>query len=162
MASHAVNMESFLATEEDFTSEVEPTEEPLLEKSQGDDIDTLGLYFNETHRHPLLNRESEQQVARSMIESAGKVKTARSAAEKCAARRSFEAARHRLIESNLRLVVHIAKKYQNMGVELSDLVQEGNLGLMHAVKRFDPRRNLKFSTYATWWIRQAITRSLSL
>jgi RNA polymerase primary sigma factor len=66
-----------------------------------------------------------------------------------------------MIESNLRLVVSIAKRYKNMGMELSDLVQEGNIGLMQAVERFDPRRNLKFSTYATWWIRQAITRALS-
>jgi RNA polymerase primary sigma factor len=70
-------------------------------------------------------------------------------------------ARHRLIVSNLRLVVSIAKKYLYYGLPLLDLIEEGNLGLMKAVDRYDPDRGCKFSTYATWWIRQAVTRSLS-
>jgi RNA polymerase primary sigma factor len=72
-----------------------------------------------------------------------------------------QAARDRLIESNLRLVVAIAKKYLGRGVTFLDLIQEGNLGLMRAVEKFDHRRGFKFSTYATWWIRQAITRSIA-
>jgi RNA polymerase primary sigma factor len=96
-----------------------------------------------------------------MIESLKHAERARSASEKREARKDFEASRHRFIESNLRLVVSIAKKYLNMGMELADVVQEGNIGLMQAVERFDPRRDVKFSTYATWWIRQAIVRSLS-
>src|SRR5205823_9169134 len=72
-----------------------------------------------------------------------------------------EAAELRFVQSNLRLVVSIAKGYQASGVPLLDLVQEGNLGLMHAVEKFDHRKGFKFSTYATWWIRQAITRGIA-
>ncbi len=77
------------------------------------------------------------------------------------AQRGDREARHRLIVSNLRLVVSIAKKYLYYGLPLLDLIEEGNLGLMKAVDRYDPDRGCKFSTYATWWIRQAVTRSLS-
>jgi RNA polymerase primary sigma factor len=72
-----------------------------------------------------------------------------------------EAARHRLIEANLRLVVKIAKAYSNKGIPLMDLIQEGNMGLIRAVEKYDYTRHLRFSTYATWWIRQAITRYLT-
>jgi RNA polymerase primary sigma factor len=77
------------------------------------------------------------------------------------ARRKLDLYRHRMIEANLRLVVSIAKRYRNRGLPMSDLLQEGNLGLMRAVDKFDHRRGHKFSTYATWWIRQAITRALA-
>jgi len=75
--------------------------------------------------------------------------------------RQADDARRQLVEANLRLVFHIARKYRGFGVDLMDLVQEGNMGLMHAVEKFDYRRGYKFSTYATWWIRQYVTRALA-
>jgi RNA polymerase primary sigma factor len=123
------------------------------------EVDTLGQYLKETHRYPLLNREGEQKVATALRESQGRL--ARPGTRSRETMKQFEQSRRRMIEANLRLVVSIAKRYKNMGLDLTDLVQEGNIGLMQAVERFDPRRNLKFSTYATWWIRQAITRALS-
>lgn len=125
------------------------------------ELDVLGQYLKETHRYPLLSREEEQKVSRAMRRSEAVLEEKKSGPTRRGARKEFDETRATMIESNLRLVVSIAKRYKNMGMELSDLVQEGNIGLMQAVERFDPRRNLKFSTYATWWIRQAITRALS-
>ena len=125
------------------------------------ELDVLGQYLKDTHRYPLLNREQEQKISRAMRRSEAALKKKGIATVRRSAKTEFDETRAKMIESNLRLVVSIAKRYKNMGMELSDLVQEGNIGLMQAVKRFDPRRNLKFSTYATWWIRQAVTRALS-
>jgi RNA polymerase primary sigma factor len=137
------------------------------ELDTGFDRDSFGQYLKETHRYPLLTREEEQLVSRTMRKHERKLRSKPTKAkgtkrvDRRSARREFEKARAHMIESNLRLVVSIAKRYKNLGMELSDLVQEGNIGLMQAVERFDPRRGLKFSTYATWWIRQAITRAVS-
>ena len=102
----------------------------------------LSTYLAEISRIPLLAPSEEIHLARLALKGDG-------------------AARRRLIVSNLRLVVSIAKKYLYFGMPLLDLIEEGNLGLMKAVDRYDPERGCKFSTYATWWIRQAITRALS-
>lgn len=102
----------------------------------------LSTYLAEISKIPLLSPSQEIQLANS-------------------AKKGDASARRKLIVSNLRLVVSIAKKYLYFGLPLQDLIEEGNLGLMKAVDRFDPDRGCKFSTYATWWIRQAVTRSLS-
>ncbi len=103
--------------------------------------DPTRLYLNEIGASPLLTAEEEVRFSRL-------------------AQRGDEAARKRMIESNLRLVVKIARRYLNRGLALLDLIEEGNLGLIRAVEKFDPERGFRFSTYATWWIRQAIERAI--
>ncbi len=105
----------------------------------------LSKYLSEISKVPLLSATEEIRLAKQAQKSGA----------------AANEARRKLIVSNLRLVVSIAKKYLYYGLPLSDLIEEGNLGLMKAVDRFDPTRGCKFSTYATWWIRQAVTRSLS-
>ncbi|HEU5082368.1 MAG TPA: sigma-70 family RNA polymerase sigma factor [Acidimicrobiales bacterium] len=135
----------------------------------GDDEDLVRLYLRDIGRHPLLTKDDEVHLAKQI--EAGKSARARlaapgttSSAEKASLRRTVkrgDAAERRFVECNLRLVVSIAKRYQASGLPLLDLVQEGNLGLMHAVEKFDWRKGFKFSTYATWWIRQSITRGIA-
>lgn len=104
--------------------------------------DSLRTYLREIGRHKLLNGKEEIELSR-------------------ACKAGNREARRRLIQANLRLVVSIAKKYNNRGLSFQDLIQEGGVGLIRAVEKFDPERGYKFSTYATWWIRQAITRALA-
>ena len=103
--------------------------------------DSLRLYLREISRYPLLNAAKEVTLAER-------------------AERGIKEARDHLIEANLRLVVSIAKKYVGQGLSLEDLIGEGNIGLIRAVTKFDYRKGFRFSTYATWWIKQAITRSI--
>ena len=110
------------------------------ELTQGD-LDATRLYLGEIGFSPLLSAEEEVYFARLAL-------------------KGDEAARKRMIESNLRLVVKIARRYMNRGLALLDLIEEGNLGLIRAVEKFDPERGFRFSTYATWWIRQTIERAL--
>lgn len=130
--------------------------------------DTISLYLKEMARVPLLTTEQETALAKQLEDGrrAEKLlrKTARNTDEADELRvvvRKGNRSRDHLIQANTRLVVSIAKKYMGQGVPFSDLIQEGNLGLMKAVEKFDYRRGYKFSTYATWWIRQAITRALA-
>ncbi len=131
--------------------------------------DPVRMYLQEIGRYPLLTPQQEVELAMQveaglraderLTEGAELAKT-----EKVVLQRSVrlaDRARKRLVESNLRLVVSIAKKYVGRGLSLLDLIQEGNLGLIRAVEKFDYRRGFKFSTYATWWIRQAVTRALA-
>lgn len=105
--------------------------------------DTLTQYFSDIENYPVLTREEEVEIARR-------------------AQAGDPEARDKLICHNLRLVISIAKKYRNQGVSFADLIQEGNLGLMEAVKRFDPEKGFRFSTYATWWIRRTVSEAVKL
>jgi RNA polymerase nonessential primary-like sigma factor len=124
-----------------FQTETTGTRDSRAPSEVPRDADPVQLYLNEIGSTPLLTAAEEILVARASL--AGD-----------------EAARHRMINSNLRLVVMIAKRYTNRGLPLLDLIEEGNLGLMRAVEKFDPERGFRFSTYATWWIRQSIERAL--
>ena len=134
-----------------------------------DEEDLVRLYLTDIGQYTLLTKDDEVRLAKAI--EAGK-----EAGQEMAAAKDLSATRRRelrkairegeiaeraFVQSNLRLVVSIAKKYQASGLPLLDLIQEGNLGLMHAVEKFDWRKGFKFSTYATWWIRQAITRGIA-
>jgi len=127
--------------------EAEKPAEPERESIQESDLNTLAqsdslrLYLREISRIPLLSATSEAYLAER-------------------AEQGDKDARNRLIEANLRLVVSIAKKYVGQGLSLEDLIGEGNIGLIRAVTKFDYRKGFRFSTYATWWIKQAITRAI--
>ena len=131
--------------------------------------DDVRLYLEAAAREPLLTKEQEVELAMAIERgkeaeerlSRGRLRSAKSIRRAEEAVREAERARQRFILANLRLVVSVARKYQGQGLTLLDLVQDGNIGLMRAVELFDWRRGFKFSTYATWWIRQAITRALA-
>ncbi|HJM28624.1 MAG: sigma-70 family RNA polymerase sigma factor [Acidimicrobiales bacterium] len=139
------------------------------ERVERDEEDLVRLYLTDIGQYPLLTKEDEVRLAQKIengVEAREKLATEekRTAAEKRELNRldrSGARAEKKFVQSNLRLVVSIAKKYQASGLPLLDLIQEGNLGLMHAVEKFDWRKGFKFSTYATWWIRQAITRGIA-
>lgn len=128
--------------EPDLPLEVEILAGKQVQPAESDFLsDVTQLYLNEIGANPLLTPAEELRLSRLVREG------------------DFEA-RQMMIERNLRLVVNIAKHYLNRGIPLLDLVEEGNLGLMHALEKFDPERGFRFSTYATWWIRQNIERSI--
>jgi len=135
----------------------------------GEDEDLLQLYLRDIGKYALLTRAEEVRLGETASagrEAAAELATGRALRDERRATleakvRAGEEATRRFVRANLRLVVSIAKKYQASGLPLLDLIQEGNFGLMHAVERFDPRRGFKFSTYATWWIRQTIARGIA-
>ena len=127
---------------EDESESPEPVLEDEVEVADTTTSDPLRLYVHQIGDGPLLTREQERELARRKDEG-------------------DEAAKRKLIESNLRLVMSITRNYTKAGVPLLDLIQEGNLGLIRAVEKFDYRMGFNLSTYATWWIRQAITRALA-
>ncbi len=122
-------------------AEVSDEETTLKGADAGKNLDATQLYLGEIGYSPLLSAEEEVYYARLAL-------------------KGDEAGRRRMIVSNLRLVVKIARRYNNRGLALLDLIEEGNLGLIRAVEKFDPERGFRFSTYATWWIRQTIERAI--
>jgi RNA polymerase primary sigma factor len=137
---------------DDWSDVFEPAEEDLLEEEEPDPIlslkedsfseDSVRLYLREIGRVKMIKPDEEIELARLIA-------------------RGDEDAKKKLIQANLRLVISIAKKYVNRGLPFQDLIQEGNLGLIRAAEKFDHTKGFKFSTYATWWIRQAISRGLA-
>jgi len=149
-----------------LTDDRTSTSQPRVERA---DQDLVRLYLNDIGRYPMLTKDDEVRLAQA-IENGVAAKerlagddqlTPGEQRELRRVVRAGQAARTTFVQSNLRLVVSIAKRYQGSGQPLLDLIQEGNLGLMHAVEKFDWRPGFKFSTYATWWIRQAITRGVA-
>ncbi len=125
----------------EFTEEVVTDVLPQRHYSSDESIGPTQIYLNEIGFSPLLSAEEEVYYARRIAQG-------------------DKEARRRMIESNLRLVVKISRHYSNRGLPLLDLIEEGNIGLMRAVEKFDPERGFRFSTYATWWIRQTIERAI--
>ena len=129
----------------DLTAEEELSDEDLEITADNVDQfadDSVKMYLREIGKIPLLTVEEEQELAQK-------------------AAKGNKKAKDKMVESNMRLVVSIAKRYSGRGLDFLDLIQEGNTGLLRAVEKFDPEKGFKFSTYATWWIRQAITRAIA-
>ncbi len=141
-ALEVLETDAELASDEELVA-VEGASEDVREEfdASAKSLDATQMYLSEIGFSPLLTAEEEVLYARRAL-------------------RGDEAARKRMIESNLRLVVKISRRYSNRGLALLDLIEEGNLGLIRAVEKFDPERGFRFSTYATWWIRQTIERAL--
>ena len=130
---------------DDLEDEEEPSDEDLEITADNVDAfadDSVRLYLREIGKIPLLDPDEETELAYKILKGDKKAKD-------------------KMVESNMRLVVSIAKRYSGRGLDFLDLIQEGNTGLLRAVEKFDPDKGFKFSTYATWWIRQAITRAIA-
>ena len=145
MESDDIDQDDTNITDQDSEQPVTGTKSEDIDLNIGNipqgDLDATRIYLSEIGFSPLLTAEEEVYYARKAL-------------------RGDKEARKRMIESNLRLVVKIARRYMNRGLALLDLIEEGNLGLIRAVEKFDPEKGFRFSTYATWWIRQTIERAL--
>src|SRR5712692_1688576 len=164
------------ATEPEHDPELSSRWEALVdpvepERDESDDLadSSMALYLRDISRVPLLTAEEEislaksleaGEAARAMLIGSDQLTVAEHKQLEETQRRGEEA-RRRLTESNLRLVVSVARKYMGRGLPLLDLVQEGNIGLQRAVEKYDYRKGYRFSTYAYWWIRQAVTRAIA-
>src|SRR5512136_1207732 len=162
--------EELVINEEEAEEEIEEPEQAIIfdDLANIDTDDTIGLYLKEVSRVPLLTAEEEvelaQRIERGRMAREELAKGNVSPRRRSELRRLIEdgwSAREHLITANSRLVISVAKKYMGRGVPFLDLIQEGNIGLIRATKKFDYRRGHKFSTYATWWIRQAVTRAIA-
>lgn len=135
----------FLEEESESAEAVEIESSENIPETRGMSVsesDSVKVYLKEIGKHRLLQKAEEVDLFRQVVKGSA-------------------AARRRVVQSNLRLVVSVAKNYKNRGLSFQDLIQEGNMGLLKAVEKFNPEKGFRFSTYATWWIRQAITRALS-
>ena len=158
------------ALDEDVDPSLSGGYNPFADLSPINSDDTIGLYLKEMARVPLLNMEEEVDLAKRIecgkkaigdLEKGNGWLTGKCREEMEYSIADSQLAREHLIKANTRLVVSIAKRYMGRGVPFLDLIQEGNLGLMKAVEKFDYMRGFRFSTYATWWIRQTITRAIA-
>ncbi len=140
----AAQLDEFYATLEELKIEVVDRDEPEAEIAEAREVstDTLQLFLKDIGKVPLLTAAQEVELAKRI-------------------ERGEHAAKQAMVEANLRLVVSIAKRYRNQGLPFLDLIQEGTIGLVRAAEKFDYRKGFKFSTYATWWIRQAVARALA-
>ena len=172
-------------TDGDITSDID--DDTVIEPSDLDSIsdDSVRVYLREIGRIPLLTPEEEAEIAYDIVKNAEPLAEAEQRLKEVEAERESESdpakraslqkeatslrfkikrlkrPKDKMAEANMRLVVSIAKRYSGRGLDFLDLIQEGNTGLLRAVEKFDPDRGFKFSTYATWWIRQAITRAIA-
>ncbi|CAG0935058.1 RNA polymerase sigma factor SigB [Thermoflexales bacterium] len=159
--------EADLAELDDETETAEEEVEPGLEDAG--EFDIVAHYFHESACHKLLSAEHERSLTEAVQRgSAARRRMVRSHSLTAATRRRLtetieqaDQAREELVRLNARLVISIARRYQNLGLPLMDLIQEGNIGLLRAIDRFEPARGLRLSTYATWWVRQAVNRAVA-
>lgn len=139
----------------------------------GETTDPLAIYLKQISHYPLLNAQEERTLGQRIVDLRSRLESLREKAEAAehvdeflreeihSVESQLSQAKNKMVNANLRLVVSIAKKYQNRGLSLLDLIDEGNIGLIEAVERFDYTRGCRFSTYGTWWIRQAIIKALA-
>ena len=145
IASFSSDEFDFLMDDDDSAPQDSELSEEEIPETRGmsiNETDSIKVYLREIGRHRLLQKTEEIELFRSVV-------------------KGDNVARRKVVQANLRLVVSVAKNYKNRGLSFQDLIQEGNMGLLKAVERFNPEKGFRFSTYATWWIRQSITRALS-